>query len=184
MGQVARRAGKCHLQLTRHLLRADKAHQVFSCCLRPGKHIKIFILLHSGKRAAGDIAREISAASHGNDSHVHSLLHNVRNNTAVQIMKLNGLAGSKVRLFQIVLPNGIRNKFQFFLCYTAAGHAQTQHACLTALLGIASVQSGKSFVSVLAEFSCVKRCSFFPESRKILLPVLVISNFHNTLLLM
>ena len=93
-------------------------------------------------------------------------------------MKLDCLAGGKMSFFQIICSNGICNKFQFFLCHTAACHAQTQHACLSALLRVASVQSGKALVGIFTEFSCIKGCRFFPESRNILFPVVVISDFH------
>ena len=68
-----------------------------------------------------------------------------------------------MRPFYLMGCNGVCDKFQLFLCDTACGHAQTQHARLAALLRIASKSSGKGFISSLVHFSCVKSVGLFLE---------------------
>ena len=178
MGHVGGRVGEAHLQLPGHLLRLDEVHQVLTCGLCPGQHVKIFTLLHAGEGRAHHVPGEVSAAAHGDDARVQGLFHNGADGVLLQVVELDGLAGGEVGPGHVILPDGLGGERQLFLRHPAGGHPQAQHTGLSALLGVAAVQAGKALIGGLVQLSGVKRGGPGLKFRQVLLPALSIDLMH------
>ena len=71
-------------------------------------------------------------------------------------MKLQSLTGGQVDSFNMIGLNGICDEFKLFQIHNTAGHAQTQHTCLSASLCIASETTGNALISLGIHLTAVK----------------------------
>ncbi|CDA64701.1 unknown [Firmicutes bacterium CAG:56] len=172
MCHIGRRIGKSDFQFSRHGHFICVFQKIIrhSLCIR--QYVKIFSHFYAGKRRTHHISREISATAFCDDTDIHCFFHDVTDTVFVQIMQLHCLAGRKMCFVHMILFYHLCDKFQFFFCQSSARHTQTQHACLAAFLGIASVSSGKSFVFFHAYFFRIKFFCHLPEFGKRCFPFL------------
>ena len=96
----------------------------------------------------------------------------------MQIVELDGLAGGQMDAVDVMLCDGIRNKFQLVLCQTAASHTKPDHAGVSAPLGIASISAGEPFVGAFIQLSRIKSIGLLAEFRQIFFPYLCRNFFH------
>ena len=156
-------------------------HQIIACGFGIRLNVKIFAFLHAGQRGAHNIPGEISASAHGDDPRIQGFLHNLTDSRLIQIMKLDGLTGGKMHPFHLVFPDHFCDKTYFFSGNGSRRHTETKHTGFSILLGIASIKTGEALVIIFLQLAFVKGRCFFPESRKVLLPLLWIYRFHEVL---
>ena len=178
VGDVGGRVGKAHLELTRHLFRLEEVQQIVARGLCPRQHVEILVRLHTGQRRAHDIAGIVAAAAQGDDTRVERLLDQLAHGILTEVMQLDGLAGGEVRALDAVLADGLCHKGELIARDAACGHTQAQHAGLAALLGVAAIVAGKTFVFADFDLAGVERGRFVAEFAEIGLPCLDRNGIH------
>ena len=130
------------------------------CHFRTRQYVKIFSLLHAGKRTRHSISRKVPTGPVCHDSSVQCIFHQFYSLIRRQIMKLYSLTGRQFHPADPVLLHTLRQKSQSFLCKTSASHWQTKH--MTSLsLGITAKPARNALISFTINLPRLKCPDFF-----------------------